>query len=168
MSKYKALLAILFILESCVSVQPIGSQVNESKFSDFLNRNQKTISLDESIVKDLDFTMKIPGKIIVKTETVGPCFMHDLEFGNKQRLIVLYVPTDKYETCRQISDITHDRFIEVLKEIGISYFVKEKTLNKNKYFGLKCIKDNFFVMYLNVAKSDLPDYNYAISTFKFL
>lgn len=155
------LLGLLLFLGCSTNKNP---NVNKDVFVKFTNSNTTNIKADDVVIKDKGFTMQIPNSLITQENSISYYFLQNLKFKNEQRIITLYIPDKKYVLNKKINSYSNVEFIDQLKELDILQDLKGVKFMKNRYFNITLVKDNFFVMYLNVQEKKINDFNYSISS----
>lgn len=138
--------------------------INKDVFVKFTNSNKTNIKKDDEVIKDKGFTMEIPNSLITQENRISYYFLQSLKFKNEQKIVTLYIPNKRYVLNKNISIYSNVEFINQLKELDILQEFKEVKFMENRYFNIVLLEDNFFVMYLNVQKKNINDFNYSIKS----
>lgn len=148
----------------------VGCSINKqskTNFIKFVNDGSRYISSDNDIIKDKMFTIQIPNSLSMKKVKISYYFLNDLKFNNNQRIITIYDNDKIFKFKNSSIDYSYNEFIGYLKELDIEYELRENKFIKNRRFGLKVLDNNFIIMYVNIKKENIKDYEYSINSLSF-
>jgi hypothetical protein len=159
----KFIIILTLLLLSC-STNNIRN--NKDRFVDFVNVNKTSIGMHEVTIKDKGFRLRIPNCLKSNESRISYYFFQNLKFSNNQRILTLYVPNKKYVLNKTTNAYSYKEFINQVEQLDILEEIKDVEFMKNKYFNIKLLDGNFFIMYVNIQEKNIDNFNYSINSVK--
>lgn len=155
----------MFLL--CINCSSSNDALHNSiKYIEFTNRNTKNIKIDKQIIKDKDFEMKIPNSLEKHIIKVSYFFSQHLVFKKGERILIIYIPNKSFLLEKMKEVYTIKEFQNLLEQLDIVHEIGDVKLKENRYFNIRLLEKNFFIMYLNVYERDVQDFNFSINSMK--
>ena len=159
------LLILLGLLSPLISFT--YAQGNLKDFDLYKSQRAPGWHMDGHIVSDTLFTLQAPINLTSVIDGGGEkVFFHSLSFRKNQKIIVLYDPYGKDMEAIEALEINKTAFIDLCKQKNIYSEIEHKVSLKNcRMFGFYKLKSlNFYILYINVQKSNVEKFDHSIKS----
>lgn len=156
------------LILSFVGCTTLHKSINRNDFIDYTNDNKISIGIDGTIIKDRNFKIKLPQGLVSKHIIIETAFMQVFSYKAKEKIIILYRPSDKKSSMLKKQDISYTEFISLCEKEDITRELKNIRLDKHRRFGLyKSDESQFYTIYLNVKPDNLAIFDYSINSINY-
>lgn len=144
----------------CNSTTKLGS------FMRYINDNKVRLKMDTELVSDKPFNLEIPIELSEKQVKTSDCFTYKFLFEDGQKIIIFYFPTNQSIENLQLFNLSLIQFEKTCETAFIANRIDDEFLKGDRRFGIKSLsKYGFCILYLNVKKNRVKDFNYSIASF---
>lgn len=155
----------LFFVFSC-SVVRDEKQIKNERFIVFHNDTKVSSKADDDLFSDKEFSISVLNTMKNNSKVISYYFLNELSFDSEQRIVSLYIPNGKIMGDVKLKSLSSIEFRETLEQIGVYSLVEYIKLISNRKFAIIVVDDNFLMMYLNVKKQNISEFDYSLDSFK--
>lgn len=165
MRKFFIFFFTVFFILSC-SVLRDENQIKQQNFILFHNDTKVISKADDDLFYDKGFNINILNTMKKNSKVISYYFLNELVFDSEQRIVSLYIPKGQIIGDVNLKSLSSIEFRETLEEIEVYSLIEHIKLIPNRKFAIILVDDNFLMMYLNVKKKNVAEFNYSLESFK--
>lgn len=165
MRKFFIFFLTVFFVLSC-SVLRDENQIKQQNFILFHNDTKVISKADDDLFYDKGFNISILNTMKKNSKVISYYFLNELVFDSEQRIVSLYIPNGQIIGDVNLKSLSSIEFRETLEEIEVYSLIEHIKLIPNRKFAITIVDDNFLMMYLNVKKKNVAEFNYSLESFK--
>lgn len=166
MIKYLICFSLAFLFTNSLMGQSVNGKM--LPFVEFVNQNKTSIRLDEEVIDDKKFALKIPQGLINWGTEISNCFVQILDFKNDSKIVLIYLPNRDSSMEFKSQVVSYKKFKQICEMENIMEYMSKITLMPRRCYGLnKLERGCFYAIYLNVKKRDANAFEYSINSIQF-
>lgn len=165
MRKFFIFFCSVFFIISC-SVVKDKHQVKKENFILFHNDTAVASRADDDLFYDRGFNINILNTMKENSKVISSYFLNEFVFDSEQRIVSLYIPNGQISGDVNLKSLSSLEFRVTLEEIEVYSLIEHIKLMPNRKFAITVVDDNFLMMYLNVKKKNVAEFNYSLDSFK--
>ncbi|MDM1046619.1 hypothetical protein HX004_08420 [Myroides sp. 1354] len=165
MRKFFIFFFTVFFVLSC-SVLREEHQIKQQSFILFHNDIKVISKADDDLFYDKGFNINILNTMKKNSKVISYYFLNELVFDSEQRIVSLYIPNGQISGNVNLKSLSSIEFRETLEKIEVYSLIEHIKLIPNRKFAIILVDDNFLMMYLNVKKKNVTEFNYSLESFK--
>jgi hypothetical protein len=160
-TKITSALTFLLLLGSFFT----SSCQDKAGFIEFVNTNDHSLSGDGTVFTDKQFSAKVPSSLRRDFTILQNAFFHLLEFDGNSKILYAYIPELPNRIINGKTNITKKQLLETLKDDELLGWIEEKKLIISGRFGIRYFDEGrFSAIYFNVARREVKNFDYSLTT----